>query len=637
MSVAIAVDPTTLVVDALPVTLVFDMFIFCVACSLVYFGVHFVCASSSRHPHKSGVGSVGIGVMDPDGGEAQGPASHVERLQWYEHTVKTLFGDGANPYESYDIQSRRENMIENLSKARFMGHYSGYESMGLALGCLVKTMRKAGWPVDMPKHLHACDKDSTCRLVLGAYETPEVAAHIFHDMLDRLPQFLRQKVDSLTPTKRMKSAQAQAQVSEIRELISTYYSSETFDENIKADCSRHKGKCPVYANLLHRPPDTMLISFAGHICKYWSMMGDRLGPIGSSAVPLILWTAEVRLIQPDIIFTECTPLFEARKMFHELLDLYELHIIDLAPECFGDVVKRDRKFCIMTLKTTIRVTAPLTREALLQLLGRQRHEQLKASSIFSAPDEYLLSYMSELAKRRHVSKKTNGATIAENINILARRVLTGAQEGRLRNYLGIGRQKKNGEQRWEDGDEVFFDLEHNCDAKGSPRMSINSVMCLLTHGVLWLEPLKRQAVGLEHMQLQCVPVFIDDGDSVTIPCPFHALFKKGCTITINDLAWKSVGGNAQHLPCVGNILGYCLAHAFKVKAVDATKKKMQFLKMGSSAWFAMDEGANGGSSASGLVDATATDAKKASGDNMDNEVDNAQPSKRSRLELASHA
>eukprot|EP00969_Alexandrium_andersonii_P332220 14681844-Alexandrium_andersonii.AAC.1 len=60
-----------------------------------------------------------------------------------------------------------------------MGHYSGYESMPMALNFLVKELQSRGYPAQQPVNLHASDCDPFCRKILCATDERERAQCVF--------------------------------------------------------------------------------------------------------------------------------------------------------------------------------------------------------------------------------------------------------------------------------------------------------------------------------------------------------------------------------------------------------------------------------------------------------------------------
>jgi hypothetical protein len=93
----------------------------------------------------------------------------------------------------------------------------------------------------------------------------------------------------------------------------------------------------------------------------------------------------------------------------------------------------------------------------------------------------------------------------------------------------------------------WADLEQNVDFTRA--VTIGDLHTLVTHGMLWNFGSQRVLMGLEHLQVQGVPVWSSSDPPKT--CPFSGVFS-----SIGDKVWKHMAGNAWHLPTVASLMAY---------------------------------------------------------------------------------
>ena len=419
-----------------------------------------------------------------------GPSSQIDRMKWYKDTVSRLFGSLPSSDGDWDERQRREVFMTNMQDLRTMGHYSGQESMSMAMGFVVKEMQTRGWPIELPRNMHACDKSTVCQTILTSYRGNERPACVFQNMSTRLPAHLQTALDAMEPSKSASPEKRVAQYNLIRDMLLKYFADDhQFNVEVQDYCCVHKRQCRVYQHLLpHRPG--LLLSFAGHVCVDWSRMGKKQGTGGPSARYFWQWVGEAARLGPELVFTECTPDFDP-ELFGPLKHMYDISTMVLEPQDFGDCIRRSRRFCVLSKRDSIMLSHSLSVQSFLSILGRTRSPTLKARSLFSAPPEVVLAHHRHLARQRHVL--IEGCS-DDAILKMGRKLLTGASLGRLRNYECTVKAKLEGHQL-ADGDEVFFDLHQNADKGGAPRMSVNELFCLVTHGETWSPMKARPSTG----------------------------------------------------------------------------------------------------------------------------------------------
>ena len=106
-------------------------------------------------------------------------------------------------------------------------------------------------------------------------------------------------------------------------------------------CATHLGMCPCTIARIH---------VAGTECVAWSTLGSRVGASGKSVLAMLVWFAQRRLLQEDVIYHENVPDFPFSLLQQELGDMYivrpEDSVIVCASDC-GQPYRRNRRLTIM--------------------------------------------------------------------------------------------------------------------------------------------------------------------------------------------------------------------------------------------------------------------------------------------------
>ena len=454
-----------------------------------------------------------------------GPATAEERFEWPNFVIEQLVGglEDVRPptvtgLEDTLARQLRHNFLRNISGIRKVGHYDGYDSPGMALEALIRECKMKGWDIEDARNLHAAEKAGHPRNVLMRYPVQSRAAHIFGEINTRLPAWLNDSLAILRPAKDASDEVKATAYKTMGTLFASFYSDCNFDPSLTAHCYRHNRQCKVFEALVDsgavlkdglRP---LRLAVAGHSCFDHSPIGSGNKACGTSNEPLLHWLEERKRFREDLIITECAYEFwdgatEFPKEYEALADLYYIKPFHLHPLYFGDPMNRPRMWCAMALKETCQFKDIFTLENLLKTLGRTC--QLALPALFRAP---------RAAVRKMQVEMATDACLPPDSSF--RCSLDGTLRGRLDGY------EKVAQGMLEDGtlalqDYVCYDLDQNPD--GRLRISVNKLMGLITHGVIWLDWQQRPAHVKEVMEAMGVCMWPEK--QTTFSCPFSDLSK----------------------------------------------------------------------------------------------------------------
>ena len=301
--------------------------------------------------------------------------------------------------------------------------YAGLGTMSLALRLLHHACKRKGVVQDglFGVHVHrASDRDPLCQAVLGANEGLckwHRAAHIFGDILERLPAEVRDTLQVLQPEPTADPADAKHALQVMAEVLVA--NEDVFTAESHAHCVLHNKACPlnVSAESLHALLHQKLphaegmfddegvvleqkrpwtINTAGHTCTGWSMRGRRAGMLHESGLPFLTWAAERRSRKEDVTFAECTPNFQVEEMRKAFPNHYRRHRVFnalLHPEsvvwCGPPAEACQAVFESVFMRTTV----------------------LDAHELCVATEEESLAYMERVAQRR--GKTLQGKRLAD--------------------------------------------------------------------------------------------------------------------------------------------------------------------------------------------------------------------------------
>ena len=229
-------------------------------------------------------------------------------------------------------------LARRLSKNLSMGwivteDYAGMACMSMALTAGANAAKRLSLiPQDCDPFVlfRACDVDPLCIRVLGGADPAIITCkadrplHVHVDLNGRLPQSLRGSLDMLAPTVSMKADDRKRCYDCMRNVLEEQAASLFFKES-KAFCAKHDKDCPVHPPRLastrsfssNNNDDAVLdeasrpwiSNHAGHTCIGWSARGKREGEAHESNRAFLIWTAERRQANEDVVFAECTVHF----------------------------------------------------------------------------------------------------------------------------------------------------------------------------------------------------------------------------------------------------------------------------------------------------------------------------------------
>ena len=255
-------------------------------------------------------------------------------------------------------------------------------------------------------HHRSCDIHPGCQEVLTS--STQAARHVFADILDRLPQEWRQRVDDLLqPASEVADSNSrQAREAESYKAIGKLIREnrhQIFSLQNTAECLRHEQACPVHAppsvGVGHDPRRRLRLHVAGPSCTAWSSMGLRRGLADKTSIAWNVWLNERAEIQEEIIVVENSPNLSPSLLADELSASHFLVWANLSPEDVGWPAARPRLYLAALKRTTFAWGGAESQE------GNVREEFMKqyGRTVELTGDAFLID--SEDQRRQEMSEK----------------------------------------------------------------------------------------------------------------------------------------------------------------------------------------------------------------------------------------
>lgn len=243
----------------------------------------------------------------------------------------------------------------------------------------------------------ACERKKTATAVLQQHPAM-TDAHIFGDILDRLPKHVRQqcleiqsaRISEWKELKRLGEGTA-AKRDELGQLLFSQLSGilDAVEFEQEAFCAKHGIKCSLNVQAA-LPLDTesfIHVEAAGSTCLAWTSFGKSAGWLHESTLPCLVWCYSTRYFEPDCIIHENGPHFDEKPLAHILrgerrrgrrgphprnvlgiggrpVANYILHCEIFCPTDLGVPSRRQRKYSIFVNASTLRFATTTSMKAL---------------------------------------------------------------------------------------------------------------------------------------------------------------------------------------------------------------------------------------------------------------------------------
>lgn len=246
--------------------------------------------------------------------------------------------------------------------------YSGMGCAEAAAGAVRRHLADRGVKLIVRAH-SATDYAPLCRQVLLAHRADAAPAHIMANILDRIPDTLRDKLLRLAARLRRRcsrharvvelahgaGAAAATRAAQVAELGAGYVarvreqlSKVQFSADQTAWCEKHQCRCQIAPV---RAAADLLVEVAGTTCVAWSSMGGGWGWLDESALPCLVWVSWMKASLPDVIIHEITPRFSPDALQSMLGDRYNAASMVTSPVDWGIPSSRPRRYTVFLLKT----------------------------------------------------------------------------------------------------------------------------------------------------------------------------------------------------------------------------------------------------------------------------------------------
>ena len=451
--------------------------------------------------------------------EAVGPSSRVEAMKITESMLQRLDDDllssligkvvrGVRLYTDYSGCGQPEHVmkrVETWSKAH------GYQPSIIIDRCS-----------DILPH---------CRTILTASTPAETC--VLGDMTKRLPEDLLDEIEdamsrhrallqkTLLEAKQSRESQRKRtppkatlrrehEVAFLKEVLGMLRKNEVDSGSCQclAWCYKHGRMCPSIPN----PSGSEILIGAGGIsCLDWSVRGLQGGTLGKGCLAFCTFMREARIIQPDILFCECTRLYPHEDIMLMLGDLYDLHEATFSPSLLGIPAERWRKYMVC-IKKQGRVKWAADRKLTFARLKSMFGQTLQCDGhvfLESTPDKMIYKKVQKDVATRHLaSRDVYGGRWRP------RDLLTAKTRQRLEIYEDVINSSRG------DNEELKPFLCDITQDLGYGSITSN-VPALMRSGGLWSLLLDRPVLPEEKLEIMGIPC-IDCEATLGLPMPWGA-------------------------------------------------------------------------------------------------------------------
>ena len=340
--------------------------------------------------------------LDPDLGPVT--CTH-DVMRWPTSNIKRM----QNPTAALDTVCQAISATDSLASC-FSGVSADHVSLNMAIAQWER-MRASTTPssstIRRPRYIAAVDKDVECQNELCCL--PHGPANIFSDMKDFGTDELLEK---LGMEKEPYCADRIAALCTEPGAVKT-----------RAKCIKTNKECTFDR------PDGLI---AGIPCTDWTLWGKGRRLEGPTACVTMITLAFFCLILPFWIIIENVPTFDEDVVRRYCGRYYNIEAVVLDNLDFGLTVRRVRKYVLLTLKTAMTLTRPLT--DLTPTFGRKRAPQYNWRSILSASKAELWSEIL-WSQRRTPGEKSQEDTSREPTETDFLDALLETERDRVNGYL----------------------------------------------------------------------------------------------------------------------------------------------------------------------------------------------------------
>ena len=447
---------------------------------------------------------------------------------------------------------RKEMLQQNLRHGLLLG--SDYAGSRNADDAVARMMAHLKDPLGLPSGAelttaYTCDNSEGPMKVCLDGARP--ALHHFTDLKDRLPQHHQLDVESLMGERGSSKKKDKVRDAEAMQNIGKYLlrsCQHMFPRGrMQCKCERHFGlTCSVSLKPedyeLH--PGAISMNIAGVTCVGWSPLGGRARHSHASMKDLHMWASSVRGMQPDLIFVECSNLFDKSILVWWFEDLYALVFFDHpGPIIFGHPMCRPRMYCALCHREKLIMTG--SSEEYVRIFARSLI--LTGDAYFCAPVHDVLAEAEHLASVRKVAPPTEAALKGFDWMML----LPVGQKERFKTY---------DEARFPNEESRRLSPAHLADLEQNGGYGPGAgplLPTLVTHGSIYSWNCKRVLTPAEHIfAMGGQPWLHQPNEAHPLPSLLAGLIAQGA---LSRIELKRLAGNAMHQPTVASIVFYTLS------------------------------------------------------------------------------
>ena len=484
----------------------------------------------------------------------QGPEEYAHRFEW----VPFLWGRVLTP-------KMRDRLVRNLQRLQFSSHFSGMGGLEMLIFIMCYWVNKLCGPsaVDNTRSLHACDIADHCRKTLAAYHHAWRPHHIAKDIAERVPPDTLEKMKKELPKATDRKEAQRLKFDKIKNIANEYFENMV-GLPIEAPCGLSGGrKVDLYTRrgevlssedeLHYGSRDALTLNGSGVVCKNVSRIGGRTGDTGSGALSQIIWQAERKAMNEDLIFVECTEDFEPEHIQYELRGTHSCTTALMKAYYTGDSYNRTRRSTMFD---------SCARVVVVEDVGHYLNMSTRSCEM-SWEDSFLDDDFTELSELDCIARaKRRGRVLPVDTSELTfRDTLLPSQLDRAQLYMELFGPET-----------MLVDVDHNpakrarklhpdiysrnhIDASGSVK---HMLPCLISHFTMLNNKLERPLLAYEALGVHGVP------SSDVMQCEFKDSFPVDIMgLMANDIVSynnvKSMVGNGWHLASQGTWLLLWLA------------------------------------------------------------------------------
>ena len=329
----------------------------------------------------------------------------------------------------------------------------------------------------------------------------------------------------------------------------------------EAWCYKHNKACR-FNNKLQGNKWSMEI--AGVSCTDFSVLGNRYGWLGATAVPFLLWRRERLLFGERITVIENVESFD-RDTLLVVFPQHSVTVFQISPNQFGVPASRTRKYCVLLAEGCCWSNA--VKDRLYQAFEEcfcSQHGWCNPVEFLSAPQTLVDRYHSYLAVQRGFP-----ACQASGLAWKAKHVTKAGQLQRIREWERMVREAKGLGPR--EVYPVFMNATQNADR--SPFAL--QIPALITNMQLWSMEKQRFFLTPELLEVQGFPMFQRESVPEEFMCPFRRVIFRDLEILesgsrvkneggsrdtpLTHAAVRRMAGNSMSMPCLGAVVMFTLA------------------------------------------------------------------------------